>query len=145
MIVPDLNLLIYAVNEEASVHDRAHEWWESRMNGLERVGLPWVVLLGFLRLTTSRRVFSQPLSTESAWEFVDEWLERPVTSILEPTLHHAQILKTFILEHGTGGNLTTDAHLAALCVEHGATLCTADNDFARFASLKHRNPLTEPF
>ena len=141
MIVPDLNLLIYAVNEEAPHHDVARRWWEECMNGEDPVGLPWVILLGFLRLTTSARVFSSPMKPADSWAILESWLEWPITSIINPGPKHAQILKTLVVEHGTGGNLTTDAHLAALCLEHNAVLHTADNDFGRFASLKWVNPL----
>lgn len=141
MIVPDLNLLIYAVNEEGRHHERSKDWWESVMNGLEEVGLPWVVTLGFLRLTTSPRVFSSPLSPSAAWEIVDAWLDHPLCRALGPGSRHREILKTLVIEHGTGGNLTTDAHLAALCIEHGGVLYTADADFARFPALRWKNPL----
>ncbi len=144
MIVPDLNLLVYAVNGQARHHTKAKTWWEKLMNGSQQIGLPWVVLLGFLRLTTSPRVFTSPISPGHAWDIIDEWLERPATSIVTPGSHHAAILKTLVLENGTAGNLTTDAHLAALCIEHNATLHTADNDFSRFSSLKWMNPLQAP-
>jgi toxin-antitoxin system PIN domain toxin len=141
MIVPDLNLIIYAVNAQAAAHPKAREWWEARMNGSERIGLPWVVLLGFLRLTTSPRVFASPLSPAESWELVESWLDWPQTTLVNPGPKHAQILKTLVLEHGTAGNLTTDAHLAALCLEHEAKLHTADNDFSRFRALRWHNPL----
>ena len=141
MIVPDLNLLIYAVNEESVPHEAARLWWESVMNGTEEIGVPWVVTLGFLRLTTSPRVFSQPLSPAAAWSVVEEWLDSSLCRPLTPGSRHREILKTLVLEHGTAGNLTTDAHLAAICIEHGAVLYTADNDFGRFPALKRKNPL----
>jgi hypothetical protein len=112
------------------------------MNGTEGIGLPWVVTLGFLRLTTSPRVFSQPLSPAAAWDVVEEWFASSVCRPLAPGSRHREILKTLVLEHGTAGNLTTDAHLAAICIEHGATLYTADNDFGRFPALKWKNPLS---
>lgn len=143
MIVPDLNLLIYAVNEESPYHGRAKSWWEGKLNSDQRIGLPWVVLLGFLRLTTSPRVFASPLSPRAAWELIDQWFELPQTTILNPGSQHTSILRTLILENGTAGNLTTDAHLAALCIEHRAALHTADNDFSRFASLRWHNPLAD--
>lgn len=142
MIVPDLNLLIYAVNEASGNHESSRNWWEGEMSGFREIGLPWMVLIGFLRLTTSPRVFESPLFPAQAWEIIDEWLERPNTLLVHPGLKHLQIFKTLVLENGTAGNLTSDAHLAALCVERNATLYTADNDFARFSSLKWKNPLT---
>ena len=142
MIIPDLNLLIYAINETSGVHDKAKAWWEACLNASEAVGLPWIVLLGFLRLSTSPRVFSRPLLPEQAWEIIDSWMKTRVARIVNPGSNHRQILKTLILDNGTGGNLTTDAHLAAVCLEHNAVLHTADNDFSRFASLTWKNPLS---
>jgi toxin-antitoxin system PIN domain toxin len=141
MIVPDLNLLIYAVNEDSQHHGDARQWWESVVNGTVDVGLPWVVLLGFLRLTTSPRVFASPLAPAAAWELIDAWLDQPGCHPIGVGPRHYQILKTLTVEHGTAGNLTTDAHLAAICIDHNAVLYTADNDFARFTALKWRNPL----
>lgn len=141
MIVPDLNLLIYAVNSLADEHEGARRWWESVLASREAVGLAWVVLLGFLRLTTSPRIFASPLAARQAWDLIDGWLSVPGTVVLNPGAEHAKILKTLILESGTAGNLTTDAHLAAICIERSATLYTADTDFARFASLRWENPL----
>lgn len=142
MIIPDLNLLIYAVNEVSKEHKRARAWWESAMSGTEEIGVPWIVLLGFLRLTTSPRVFDAPLMPSDSWEIIDAWVGHPNTIVVHPGPKHLQLFKTLVLENGTAGNLTTDAHLAALCIERGATLYTADNDFSRFASLKWKNPLS---
>jgi uncharacterized protein len=141
MIVPDLNLLIYAVNEESRHHDDARLWWESVLNGTESVGLPWVALLGFLRLTTSPRVFASPLAPTAAWALIDAWLDQPGCHPIDVGPRHCQVFKTLTIEHGTAGNLTTDAHLAAICIDHNAVLYTADNDFARFTALRWRNPL----
>ncbi|MDA3939857.1 MAG: type II toxin-antitoxin system VapC family toxin [Spirochaetia bacterium] len=143
MIIPDLNLLIYSVNEQSSFHKKAKEWWEGCLNSNETVSLPWVVLLGFLRITTSPRVFSSPLSPVEAWDIMDSWIENSVTYIINPGSNHFQILKTLVLDSGTGGNLTTDAHLAALCIENNGVLYTADNDFKRFPSLKWVNPIKD--
>lgn len=140
MMLPDLNLLIYAVNSDSRHHEEARRWWEGCMNGDEPILLAWVVLLGFLRLSTSPRVFPRPLAPAVAWEILEGWVMSPVTRIVNPGDNHPQILKALTLESGTGGNLTTDAHLAALAIEHSAVLYTLDNDFARFASLKWRNP-----
>ena len=101
----------------------------------------WTVLLAFLRLTTRPGVFRKPLNAETALDLVQEWLEQPAVTIVEPTPKHLSTLRDLLLPLGTGGNLTSDAHLAALAVEHGAELCSADLDFARFAGLRWRNPI----
>jgi len=143
MILPDLNLLIYSVNDQSSYHEKAKVWWEGCLNSSETVSLPWVVLLGFLRITTSHRIFPNPLKPNEAWNIIELWMERSVTRILNPGPNHFQILRTLMLDNGTGGNLTTDAHLAALCIEYNGVLYTADNDFKRFAPLKWVNPLKD--
>lgn len=141
MIIIDVNLLIYAVNEDAPSHQKAKLWLESAVSGTETVGLPWIVLLAFLRLTTRSGVFQKPLRVEAAFEIVNSWLEQAPVTVPEPTTHHLRTLRDLVLPLGTGGNLTSDAHLAALAIEHGAELCSTDNDFARFGRLRWRNPL----
>ncbi len=141
MIVVDVNLLIYAVNEDAPHHRRMRAWLETVLSGTETVGFPWIVLLAFLRLTTRAGLFRHPLRVETAFELVDGWLQQPAVVVIEPTARHLRTLRDLILPLGTGGNLTSDAHLAALAIEHGATLCSADNDFARFPKLRWRNPV----
>ena len=141
MIVVDANLLIYAVNEDAPFHARAKSWLEAAVSGTETVGLSWIVLLAFLRLTTKAGIFQRPLAVETALDLVDAWLQQPAVTIVEPTATHLRTLRDLLLPAGTGGNLTSDAHLAALAIEHGAELCSADSDFARFGRLRWRNPL----
>ncbi len=141
MIIVDVNLLIYAVNRDAPMHRKAKSWLEAVISGTETVGLPWNVLLAFLRLTTRSGLFQKPLRVKSAFDLVDEWLKQPAVTVIEPTARHLTTLRDLILPLGTGGNLTSDAHLAALAIEHGAQLCSADNDFARFGRLRWRNPL----
>ncbi len=141
MIIVDVNLLIYAVNRDAPMHRKAKSWLEAVISGTETVGLPWNVLLAFLRLTTRSGLFQKPLPVKSAFDLVDEWLKQPAVTVIEPTARHLTTLRDLILPLGTGGNLTSDAHLAALAIEHGAQLCSADNDFARFGRLRWRNPL----
>jgi uncharacterized protein len=137
----DLNLLLYAVNEAGPYHEQAKTWLEETLAAEEPVAMPWVVLLGFLRLATSPRVFPKPLTTDQAVEIVDGWLERPNVSALSPGAEHWRILKELIGEAGTAGNLATDSHLAALAIELGATLCSTDPDFARFRRVRWVNPL----
>jgi toxin-antitoxin system PIN domain toxin len=139
--VVDLNLLIYATNSDAPDHQAARDWWEGIIAGEESVGLAWVVLLGYLRLTTRSGLLPRPLSIAAATGAIDEWLQQPVTVLISPGDRHWSILKSLLDPIGAAGNLTTDAHLAALAIEHGATLCSSDRDFARFKGLKHENPL----
>jgi hypothetical protein len=139
--IPDLNLLLYAVDRESAEHDRALAWWNGVLSGSETVGLAWSVLLGFVRLTTNPRVFRSPLSPEESLDYVARWLGVGVTTVVEPTTRHATVLRDLLARSGTGGNLVGDAHLAALAIEHGADLCSADRDFGRFAGLSWVNPL----
>jgi hypothetical protein len=139
--IPDLNLLIYAVDRQSAQHEGAIAWWDDVLSGSETVGLAWSVLLGFVRLTTNPLVVRTPLSAEEALDYVDRWLGVRVTTVIEPTARHAAVLRDLLARSGTGGNLVTDAHLAALAIEHGADLCSADRDFGRFAGLSWVNPL----
>ena len=141
MILVDVNLLIYAVNTGAPSHRKAKAWLEAAVSGTETVGLPWIVLLAFLRLTTRPGLFQKTLAVETAFGLVNAWLDQPSVTVPEPTAHHFRTLRDLVLPVGTAGNLTSDAHLAALAIEHGAELCSTDTDFARFAKLKWRNPL----
>jgi len=140
--IVDLNLLLYAVNRDSVQHASAKVWLERTLTNSEPLALPWVVVLGFLRLATSARVFRKPLSPAAAAEVVDGWLAAPAVVALSPGDEHWRILRGLLTEAGTAGNLTTDAHLAALAIEHGAELCSTDADFARFRALRWVNPLT---
>jgi hypothetical protein len=142
MILVDANLLLYAVNRDLPQHAQAREWWESVLSGRTPVGLAWVVVLAFLRISTSARVFEQPLSIEQATAYIDEWFAVPIVKPVAPGQGHWRILRQLLIQCGTGGNLTTDTHLAAIAIEQGCTLYSADNDFKRFAGLDHANPLT---
>ena len=141
MKIVDLNILIYAINKNSPDHVQAKKWWEDSLVETESIGVPWVVLLGFLRITTNPRVFSNPLDPESAIGLIDDWLTQPSVRIISPTNRHWDILKKLILEMGTASNLTTDAHIAALAIENGGILFSTDNDFSRFSDLKWRNPI----
>ncbi len=141
MILVDANLLIYAVNADAPLHRKAKSWLESALSGQETVGFPWSVLLAFLRLTTRSGLFRHPLPVDTAFDLVASWLDQPSATLVEPGPRHLQVLRELLRPLGTGGNLTSDAHLAALAIEHGAELCSSDIDFARFQGLKWRNPL----
>jgi toxin-antitoxin system PIN domain toxin len=143
MILVDVNLLMYAVDKDSPLHAEAKSWWEATLSGTETVGLSWIVLLAFLRLTTRPNVFPKPLRIGTAFDIVHSWLEQPSVTVVHPGPRHAQMLRDLLLPLGTGGNLTSDAHLAALALEHGAELCSFDHDFARFRHLKWRNPLAD--
>jgi toxin-antitoxin system PIN domain toxin len=140
--IVDLNVLLYAVNRDSPQHSAAKAWMEDTLSGDEPVGLPWIVLLGFLRVATNRRVFANALDVEDALAVVDSWLAQPAVVRVVPGDHHWNTLKDLVAESGTAGNLTTDAHLAALALENGAELCSTDSDFARFPRLRWRNPLS---
>ena len=141
MILGDANLLLYAVNADLPQHEPARQWWENVLSGTEPIGLPWVVILAFLRLSTNSRIFEQPLDPAKALGYLDEWLSQPVAEPLRPGPNHWAILRNLLEPTGTAGNLTTDAHIAALALEHGGRVDSADNDFQRFAGIKHVNPL----
>jgi len=142
MIIPDLNLLIHAYNQGSPVHDGARGWWEELLNRpAPAVGLPWAVILGYIRLTTHPRVMAEPLTPSAACGDVEAWLAQPQVMLLHPGDRHAGTLFHLLRGLGTGGNLTTDAHLAALAIEYQATLHTTDADFARFPGLRWENPL----
>lgn len=142
MKVVDLNLLLYAINRDSPHHDKARSWWEDSLSRDEPIGMAWVVILGFLRLTTRPGLFPSPLRIEDALSVMDGWLTHPTVVTLHPGARHWKVLKELLVETGAGGNLTTDAHLAALTIECDATLVTTDRDFSRFAPpLRHVNPL----
>jgi uncharacterized protein len=141
VILIDTNILIYAVNKDAPQHARARSWLETALAGTETIGIPWTVLLAFLRLTTRPGLFRNPLRIGAAFDLIDSWLEQTSVSIVHPGSGHGLILRKLLEPLGTGGNLTSDAYLAALALEHRAELFSTDHDFQRFPGLKWRNPL----
>lgn len=141
MKLPDANLLIYALDSSSPRHEPARDWIERVFSGSEPVGLAWQVLLAVLRLTTRATVFARPYSVEEAFDVVDGWLTQPCATIVHPTTRHAAVLRGLLTPLGTAGNLTSDAHLAALAVEYGAELCSSDADFSRFPGLRWVDPL----
>ncbi len=141
MILVDVNLLIYAIDRDAPHHARARPWLEGVLNETEPVGLPWIVLLAFLRLTTRAGILRKPMTVEQAVSYCQSWLELGSVCIPVPGDNHWAIFRNLVRSVGTAGNLTADAHLAALALEHGCTLYSADNDFRRFPGIAHVNPL----
>lgn len=136
MRLPDTNVLLYAVHPASPYHARALKWLEQSLNSESGVGFAWLALLGFIRTSTQARIITPPLSTDAALEAVNDWLNHPRVQILHPGGRHADILARLLLAAGTAGNLTNDAHLAALAIEHNAEIGTFDRDFKRFSGLK---------
>jgi toxin-antitoxin system PIN domain toxin len=137
----DANVLLYATDAESPFHERAAAWLTEQLNGPRRVGLPWPSLTAFARIITNPRSSRRPLSIDEAWDQIEVWLERDVTWVPTPTVRHREILGSLVRRYQVRGNLVQDAHLAALAIEHGLTLCSADTDFARFDELRWENPL----
>ena len=142
MIVPDVNLLVYAIDETSPFHARARRWWDEALSSAEIVGLCFPTLLGFVRITTNRRVFDSPLGIGDALDRIESWLDQPNTELLSPTPRHWAILSELLRAAATGANLTTDAHIATYAIEHASTVYSNDSDFARFEGLRWRNPLS---
>lgn len=142
MTLLDTNLLVYAYEISFPEHEKTRAWLELRLQEPSRVGIPWSSLLGFLRLVTNPRIFRQPASLQTAWAQVEAWLSAPGAWIPEPGERHRQILGVLLAGEGMTSKLVPDAHLAALAIEYDLTLCSADQDFARFPGLRWLNPLT---
>ncbi len=140
MILPDVNTLLYAVNSASEQHAAASRALQEGFVAPRGVGFAWVALLAFLRLSTRRGIFPSPLSLEDALRVVNHWLAYPNAQIVLESEDHAQVLGKLLLATGASGNLTTDAHLAALAIEHDATIVSFDRDFARFADVKWSLP-----
>jgi toxin-antitoxin system PIN domain toxin len=142
LILVDANILIYAHVNAFTQHQAAREWLDRQLSDVSRVGLPWASLLAFLRVVTNPRIFDHPEPMADAWAQVMEWLACDTAWVPEPTEHHLEVLGRLIALPGVHGNLVPDAHLAALSIEHGVTLCSTDGDFARFSGVRWLNPLT---
>ncbi len=141
MLLPDTSVLLHAYNSQSAQVEVARAWWERTLRGERPVGLAWVVVLGFIRITTNRGWAVNPVSPAQSIGWVRGWLALPRVRILTPGEGHAQILFRLLEHVGVAGNLTTDAHLAALAIEHQAELHSNDADFARFPGLRWTNPL----
>ena len=141
MTVVDANLLLYAYNADAPQHAKAARWFENLLTGSEPVALPWMTIHAFLRLSTNARVWPNPMGAEQAIQVVQAWLEHPDVQIVDPGPRHLELLERLVVEGQAAGSLLADATLAAIAVEFGATLASADRDFARFEGLRWVNPL----
>ena len=141
MILPDVNLLLYAHLDASPHHVKARRWWEEQLNGRREVGIAAPALFGFVRIATNPRVFERPLAIDRALDLATEWLARTHVHFVQPGPRHLEIAFRLLREVGTGANLTTDAQLAALAIEYRAELCSNDADFGRFSGLRWTNPL----
>jgi uncharacterized protein len=139
--LPDVNLLLYAADETSARHRAARQWLEQTLSGTETVAFAWLALVGFVRISTNAAIFERPLDVQEALDLVDGWLGQPCVTAIHPTDRHAAVLRELLTPLGAAGNLTSDAHLAALAIEHGATLCSCDVDFSRFSGLRWVDPL----
>lgn len=138
----DANILLYSVDGASPFHDAALEWLTRQLNGPRRVGVPWQSLSAFLRISTHPRAAETPLSPEEAWSYVDDWLSAETTWIPGPTERHVEVFASLVLRYQLRGNLISDSELAALAIEHGLTICSADTDFARFDEISWVDPLS---
>lgn len=141
MILVDANLLVYAYATSFRQHESARAWLDARLSGSAPVGMPWPSLLAFLRLVTNARVFERPAAARDAWQQIRAWLGCESAWIPQPTERHVEVLGDLITHTGAHANLVPDAHLAALAIEHGLLLCSADGDFGRFPGVRWENPL----
>lgn len=141
MVIPDINLLVYAYNNSSSFHEESRLWWENLLNAGIPVGLPWVTALGFVRIMTDIRIMKRPMNPLKALSHVKKWLEAPSVRILEPGLKHLEIMGGLIDSTGIAGRLTTDLHIASLALEFHGEVHTNNRDFARFPKIKFLNPL----
>lgn len=137
----DANILLYAVDEASPFHARAHAWLEGALNGTRRVGIPWSSLTAFVRIATHPRASDHPLRPAEAWDHVEAWLEAPTTWVPAPGHAHREILGRLVRDLDLRANLVSDAVVAALCIEHGLQMISADSDFARFTELDWSNPI----
>ena len=140
MILPDVNVLVHAHNVDSASHEKARGWWDACLAGSEGIGLAWVAILGFVRITTNRRVVARPLPVRDIMAQMETWLALPQVHVAQPSDNHFARLRAELERLGTAGNLTTDAHLAVLAIERGYVLYSTDADFARFEGLRWVNP-----
>jgi len=141
MKIIDVNVLLYVVNKDAAHHATLSEWWQQALENDESIGLSWSVLVGFLRVATNPRAFPRPLDPHAALRVIDDWLELANVAVVREKDEHWRTLRSILGHSGTAGNLTTDAHLAALALTHDAVLVSCDHDFRRFKGLRLENPV----
>jgi len=144
MILPDVNVLVHAHNADSAVHEKARRWWDACLSGSEGIGLAWATMLGFVRITTNRKVVARPFAVREVMIRLESWLALPHVHVAQPADTHFGRLREELERLGTAGNLTTDAHLAVLAMERGYVLYSTDADFARFTGLRWVNPCKDP-
>ena len=141
MILVDANLLLYAEDSLSARHEAARTWWDAQLSGVSPVCLCWPVLTAFIRIATNARLHKRPLTLKEAVDRVQSWIEQPCVRIIQPTEQHWSILRQMLHDGSATANLVSDAHLAALAVEHNCQLCSTDADFSRFPKLNWHNPV----
>lgn len=141
MIMVDANILLYAEDRSNPKHKVAREWWDAQLSGTSPVCLCWTVIGAYVRISTNPRVFEHPLTLDQAVSRVQSWMDQPCTRMVQPTIGHWKLFRELLVEGQATGNLVTDAHLAAIAIEHGCELNSTDSDFSRFPKVKWRNPL----
>lgn len=144
VLLIDVNLLVYAHLKLSPFHPRAHAWLDEQLRSPQRIAMPWLSLLGFLRVSTNPRALIRAESVSGALKQLEEWLAHDRVWVPQPTERHHEILAELLIPLDAGGNTVPDAHLAALAIEYGLTLCSNDRGFARFPKLRWINPLEEP-
>lgn len=142
MIIPDVNLLLYAYQSDSPFHIKASNWWSELLGGEETIGLAPIVVFGFVRIGTNARTFRFPMTPQEAADHIREWLSQPCVQFLEPGPNHLETTLGILEALGTAGNLVTDAQIAALSIEYDSEVHTADADFLRFPGVRWRNPIT---
>ena len=140
MVIVDANVLIYAVDRASAHHEPSISWLDASLAGAEAVGFAWIALLAFIRIGTNASILPTPMTADEATGQIETWLGAPAAVVAQPTPRHATLLRGLLRESGTAGNLTTDAHLATLALEHGADIVSFDRDFGRFPGIQHRLP-----
>lgn len=143
MILVDANLLLYAEDSLSDHHESARDWWDAQLSGSDPVGLCWPVINAFIRIGTNPRLHQRPLTLKEASERVQSWLDQPCVRVVQPTDHHWALFQQMLRSGNAVGNLVSDAHLAALAVEHNCVLYSTDADFSRFKGLKWKNPIVQ--
>lgn len=140
MKLVDANVLLYAVNDDSPQHAASHRWLTASLAGEDRVGFTWTVLTAFVRIATNPRIFARSLAVAEAVDQLEEWTEAATSVVVEPRVGHLRLLRELLEPNGTAGNLTGDAHLAAIAIEHRAEIVSWDSDFSRFAGVRWRRP-----